>query len=96
VVPVNPQVQEAAPPVEAALLMTPPRVTETVVRDCAAAGARRGWMHQGGGVGAVSAKAVSFCQEHAIEVVASWCPYMFLPQASWFHRLQGWLRRARA
>jgi predicted CoA-binding protein len=32
------QVQEVTPPVDAVLLMTAPRVTETVVRDCAAAG----------------------------------------------------------
>jgi hypothetical protein len=74
--------------------MTPPRVTETVVRDCATAGVRHVWMHQGGGVGAVSAEAVTFCQEHSIGVVAGWCPDMFLPQASWFHRLHGWPRRA--
>ena len=108
VVPVNPQadevdgrrcfaqVQDIAPPVEGALLMTTPQVTEAVVRDCAAAGIGRVWMHQGAGVGAVSAAAVEFCQERGIRVVAGYCPYMFLPKAAWFHRLHGWLRRRRA
>lgn len=107
VVPVNPEatevegrrcfarVQDIAPPVDGVLLLTPPRVTETVVRDCAETGIRRVWMHRGGGVGAVSEAAVKFCQERNIAVVAGWCPYMFLPQAAWFHRLHGWLRRLR-
>ncbi len=89
------RVQDIAPPVDGVLLLTSPRVTEAVVRDCAEAGVRRVWMHQGAGVGAVSEAAVRFCQEHGIAVVAGWCPYMFLPEAGWFHRLHGWLRRRR-
>lgn len=107
-VPVNPEasevegrpcfrrVQDIAPPVDGVLLMTPPPVTETVVRDCAEAGIQRVWMHRGGGVGAVSKAAVQFCRERGIAVVAGECPYMFLPQAGWFHRLHGWLRRPAA
>ena len=34
------RVQDVSPPVEAALLMTPPAVTEQVVRDCAEAGVK--------------------------------------------------------
>jgi len=62
VVPVNPKtsevlgqpcfarVQEIQPPVEAALLMTSPDVTDEVVHDCAEAGIRRVWMYRAGGV----------------------------------------------
>ncbi len=105
VVPVNPEatevegrrcfarLQDIAPPVDGALLLTSPRVTDAVVRDCAEAGVRRVWMHQGAGLGAVSEAAVRFCEERNIAVVAGWCPYMFLPETAWFHRLHGWLRR---
>ena len=60
VVPVNPnttevqgrrcfaRVQDIQPPVEAALLMTSPEATETVVNDCAEAGIRRVWMYAQG------------------------------------------------
>ncbi|HYY72940.1 MAG TPA: CoA-binding protein [Candidatus Bathyarchaeia archaeon] len=61
VVPVNPnlpefqgrrcfaRVQDIQPPVQAALLITSPEVTDTVVRDCAEAGIPRVWMHRGAG-----------------------------------------------
>ena len=57
------RVQDIQPPVAAALLMTSPEATETVVNDCAEAGIRRVWMYRAGGKGAVSAKAVAFCRE---------------------------------
>src|SRR5208337_5653163 len=61
VVPVNPsvaevqgrrcfaRVQDIEPPVEAALLMTSPEATETVVSDCAEAGIGRVWMYRAAG-----------------------------------------------
>lgn len=104
VVPVNPkmkevaghrcyaQVQDIEPPVEGALLMTSPEVTEMVVHDCAEAGIKRVWMHRASGKGAVSANAVQFCREHGINVVAGECPYMFLPGGA-FHHLHGFIRK---
>jgi predicted CoA-binding protein len=77
---------DVQPPVEAALLMTPPPVTERVVRECAQAGVRRVWMHRGAGRGAVSLEAVAFCREQGIEVVDGACPFMFLPGTGRFHR----------
>ena len=68
------RVQDIHPPVDAALLMTSPAVTEQVVRDCAEAGIWRVWMYRAGGQGAVSDKAVEFCRVHGIEVVAGRMP----------------------
>jgi uncharacterized protein len=105
VVPVNPQtagllgqrcfanVKDIQPPVDAALLMTTPDVTDNVVVDCAEAGIRRVWMHRAGGKGAVSDKAIEFCRDHGIAVVPGQCPLMFLPQTARFHRLHGWVRK---
>ena len=105
VVPVNPnlpefqgrrcfaRVQDIQPPVQAALLMTSPEVTETVVRDCAEAGIPRVWMHRAGGQGAVSPQAVEFCRERGIRVVPGQCPLMFLPESGAIHRLHGFLRK---
>jgi len=105
VVPVNPntpevlgrrcfaRVQDIQPPVEAALLMTSPEVTDTVVSDCAEAGIPRVWMYRATGKGAVSKRAVAFCQERGIEVVPGQCPFMFLPNAAGFHRFHGFLRK---
>ena len=103
VVPVNPlaeeiegrpsyhQVQEIAPPVDAALIITSPSQTEQVVRDCSAARIRRVWMHRGGGQGSVNPKAVSFCQENGIRLIEGHCPFMFLPETQLFHRIHGFV-----
>jgi len=105
VVPVNPRggeidgrpcaarVQDIQPPVEAALIMTPPAVTAQVVRDCFAAGIRRVWMHRGAGRGASSPEAAEFCRRNDMQVVAGECPFMFLPGAGWFHRVHRFFRR---
>ena len=87
------RVQDVKPPVEAVLLMTSPEVTEMVVRDCAEAGVRTIWMYRAGGKGAVSPKAVEFCQEHGIRVVPGECPFMFLPESAGFHRFHGFIRK---
>ena len=105
VVPVNPnlaeldgtrcfaRLQDVSPPVEGALVMTAADRSERVVHDCAEAGINRVWLHRGTGQGAVSPAAVSFCQEHGMRVVAGYCPFMFLPKASWFHRVHAFFRK---
>ena len=105
VVPVNPnaaevqglrcfaRVQDIQPSVEAALLMTSPEVTETVVNDCAEAGIRRVWMYRGTGKGSVSAKAVEFCRARGMQVIPGQCPFMFLPDTAGVHRLHGIIRK---
>jgi uncharacterized protein len=87
------RVQDIEPPVEAALLMTKPDVTEAVARDCAEAGIRRLWMYRGTGKGSVSPKAVAFCQQQGMQVVPGQCPYMFLPHAAGVHRFHGFVRK---
>jgi predicted CoA-binding protein len=87
------RVQDIQPPVDAALLMTKPEITEEVVADCAAAGIRRVWMYRAGGKGAVSLKAVAFCQEHGIQVIPGQCPFMFLTGAAGVHKFHGFFRK---
>jgi predicted CoA-binding protein len=87
------RVADVQPPVEAALLLTPPAATAQVVRDCAEAGVRRVWMHRGGGQGAVSPEAVALCRERGIELVDGECPFMFLGDTPWFHRVHRFFRR---
>jgi uncharacterized protein len=86
------RVQDARPPVTAALLMTRPEVTESVVRDCLEAGITRVWMHRGGGAGAVSGEAVAFCRQHGISVIAGECPMMFL-NPGFVHRVHGLVKK---
>ena len=102
---VNPHLEEAEgapcfgrlsdvqPPVDGALLMTSPGVTDQVVRECAELHIPRVWMYRAGGDGAVSPQAAQFCEEHGIKVVAGECPYMFLTGEHWFHRLHGFYNK---
>ena len=105
VIPVNPQmpevegshcfarVQDVTPPVDGALVMTPAAKSEQVVRDCAQAGVPRVWLHRGTGAGSVSPEALKLCAGLSIRVVAGYCPYMFLPQTPFFHRVHGfWMK----
>jgi predicted CoA-binding protein len=109
VVPVNPKVsevegrpayarvQDIPAPVDGALLMTPPEMSERVVEDCAEAGIERVWLHRGAGRGAVSDAAVSAGQAHGMSMVPGECPLMFLEGPSghpgWIHRVHGWCKR---
>ena len=87
------RIPEISPPVDAALLMTRPEVTDQVVRECAESGVTCVWMHRSGGPGAVSPAAVEFCEAHGISVVAGECPLMFLPEPAFPHRLHRLIRR---
>lgn len=85
------RVQDIDPPADAALVMTPPRETEDVVRDCAEAGIHRVWMHRGGGRGAVSQEAAEFCRTNGIALVEGYCPFMFLSSTPLIHRVHGFV-----
>ncbi len=105
IVPVNPnlsdldgqrcyaRVQDIQPGVDGVLVVTPSRATDQVVRDCAEAGVSRIWLHRGEGIGSVSDQAVAFCQEHGINVVVGHCPFMFLPETPFFHRMHGFVKK---
>ena len=86
------RVQDIQPPVDAALLMTSPAVTDAVVRDCVEAGIRRVWMYSAGGAGAVNPQAVEFCRQHRIQVVEGECPYMFFPRPG-LHGIHTFIRK---
>lgn len=89
------RVQDIHPPVDGVVILTPPAATDQVVRDCAEAGITHVWMHRGagGGPGAVSKDAVAYCESHGIDVVAGYCPFMFLPGTPFLHGLHGAFRK---
>jgi predicted CoA-binding protein len=104
-VPVNPEVaeidgqpcfarlQEIRPPVDGALFMTAPAVTDTLVRDCPGAGIKHVWMFRGVGAGAATGDAIRFCESQGIPVTPGECPFMFLPGGAWFHRFHGLVKK---
>jgi predicted CoA-binding protein len=73
------------------VIVTPENAVEQVVRECAEAGVRRVWMHDGiHSMGtSVSKPAVEFCQQNGITVIAGACPLMFGKPSDGFHRFMG-------
>ncbi len=104
-IPVNPKAVKIAghhcyenvcairPRVDGALLLVPPHMTAWVVRGCARARIPRVWMHRGSGGGAVNTESVTYCQQHGIQVIEGFCPYMFLAHPGLIHRAHGWMMK---
>ncbi len=84
-----PRIQDIQPAAEGALLMTSPRLTDVVVRDCAEAGVPLIWMYRAAGSGAVSDEAVDFCARQNIPCIAGHCPFMFFPKSGFPHSWHG-------
>jgi predicted CoA-binding protein len=82
--------RELREPVDGVLVVVPPRETEGVVRDAAAAGIRHVWMQQG----AESPEAIRFCETHDIRVIANQCILMFAEPTAWYHRAHRWIHGA--
>ncbi len=77
--------QDIDPPVEAAIVMTPPAASEQAVKDCAAAGIRSIWLYRR------APAAESFCADNGISLIAGECPLMYLPKMGLIHRIHRWL-----
>jgi predicted CoA-binding protein len=105
-VPVNPSLAEAegrrcwarvgeiAPPVQGALLLTPPARSAEVVRECLAAGVREIWLHRGAGDGAATPEALGVARASGVEPITDLCPFMAFQGAGWLHRVHALFRGA--
>lgn len=87
------RVQDIQPQISAVLVLTPAAISEQIVRDCAEVGVRYVWLYRGGGTGAVAPGAVALCRERGINVIAGECPFMFLADTGWPHRVHGLIRK---
>ncbi len=90
-----PKVTDLPKPPEGALLMTPSEQSVQVVRDCARAGIRHLWFHQGVGRGAASPEALELARSCGMSVVSGRCIMMFLDHAPVsVHRVHAAAQRA--
>jgi uncharacterized protein len=80
--------------IDGVVIVTRPEVTERIVHDCSDAGVRRVWMHQSLGKGSsVSPKAVEYCRQHDISVIAGGCPMMYGDGVDFGHTCMRWILR---
>ncbi len=78
--------------VDGVVIITRPEVTEQIVHDCDQAGVHRVWMHQSFGKGtSVSPKAVEYCRDHDINVIAGACPMMYGDGVDVGHTCMRWM-----
>ncbi len=89
-----PDLQSIPGGVDGVVIITSPRNTEQIVRDCSTAGVRRVWMHQSLAKGSsVSPEAVEYCRQHDIGVIAGACPMMFGPGVDFGHTCMRWIMK---
>lgn len=87
--PCYPNMQAIPGGVDGAVIVTKPALTEQIVRDCAAAGVPRVWMHDNTfAAGSVSEAATQFCHDNNITVIDGGCPMMFL---DFGHKCMRWM-----
>ena len=89
-----PNLQAIPGGVDGVVIVTRPETTEQLVHDCADAGIRRVWMHQSTGKGSsVSKKAVEYCRQRDISVIAGACPMMYGAGVDFGHTCMRWILR---
>jgi uncharacterized protein len=82
-------IAEISPSPDRALIILPKDKTEQAVSDCAHAGIRHVWLHRHLAGGVSDTAAVSLAKEKGIQLITGYCLLMFLPKASFFHKLHG-------
>jgi hypothetical protein len=82
-------------PLDGVVVATPPAVSVDVVRQCAALGVPRVWLHRSFGEGSVSAEAVRECEARGIGCIVGGCPLMYCDPVDPGHRCMRWWLRWR-
>ena len=78
--------------VDGVVIVTRPEATEQIVQACGDIGVSRVWMHQSVAKGSsVSSKAVTYCSQHGISVIAGACPMMYCGGVDVAHACMRWM-----
>jgi len=85
-VPTAPSLDQLPTPVEGVIVVVPPKQTEQVVKDAAAASIKRVWLQQG----AASSKAIKIGEEQGLSLVHHHCILMFAEPTGFPHGLHRW------
>lgn len=80
-------------PAGAAVITVAPDRSASVVRQCAAAGIRKVWLHRSVGRGSISDEALREAERLGVEVIAGGCPMMYAGEVDIAHRCMRWLLR---
>jgi uncharacterized protein len=86
-----PDVKSLPEPVGGVVIVTRPQSSETIVRDCCAAGITRVWMHGSFAASSVSPAAVEYCRSNGIDAIAGGCPMMHVKPVDFGHACMHWI-----
>lgn len=81
--------------VDGVVVATHPDAATEVVRECAAFGVPRVWLHRAFGTGSLSPDAVALAREEGLSVIDGACPLMFLDPVDVGHRCIRWFMGVR-
>ena len=84
---------EVTPKVSAAIIMTPKYALKQSILECISAGVTTIWLFGLKGPGEFPADMLELCANRGVKVIPGYCPYMFMDNAGWFHRLHGSFNR---
>jgi len=81
-------------PIDGVVVVTHPKASADLVRQCAEQGINRIWFHRAFGDGSVSDAAIRECEARGLEYIAGGCPLMYCEPVDFGHRcFKWWLRR---
>ncbi len=83
-------VKDITPVPERGMIILPQDKTEQAVLDCAEAGIRDIWLYP---MGSGDKRTLSLAEEKSLNLIAGFCPLMFLPETAFIHRLHGVILR---
>ena len=81
-----PSVRDIPEQVEAVMIVTPPSVALSIVKECYQEGIQNVWMHRSLGGGSVSQEAVDFGESKGMNVIGGACPMMFVEPVDFAHK----------
>ena len=82
-----PSVHRISPPVTSALIITSRQTFKPLLRECCQAGITLAWMYGISGPKDLPSGVLHIGEEFGVRMIAGYCPYMFIRNASWFHRI---------
>jgi predicted CoA-binding protein len=86
-------IREIEPRVDGAMMLVSKGVLGDAVMECASAGVKHVWIYGITGSKSVAPGILDACRTNGVQVVAGYCPYMFLQGAPFFHKVHGTIQR---
>lgn len=92
--PCYPNLTSVPEQIEGVVISTNPKVTLSVVQECATLGIKHAWIHKSLGGGSYSEEAENFCKANGINLIPAGCPMMFCKPVDFAHKCIKWALHA--